>query len=181
MKFKFTYLYITSQILLLFLFIFVTNSIAKEFIGQVISVNKKQHKIKIKIYNSSDTVFSWRSLFLFKRNNQVKRIIIIKLNMTENINNIKQGNLVKLVGDFTSKRQFILKQIQLLSKDPTGVRKRLCIIKKRRRNYINRIKTYNRNHMHNKRLRTSPIRRTHYRTHHERTSPIRRTHHNKRK
>jgi len=133
MKFKFLY---TIPLIILCLLVAPNRAIAKEFIGKVITVDKNNTEIKVEIYNNSHEGFSWARFFGFEnQNDQAPKIIIIKLTKN-NINNISQGSFLRLIGEFKKNKEFILKKLQVLPRDPTGVRERLGLIRRERRTTI---------------------------------------------
>jgi len=130
MKFKFLY---TISLIILCLLISPNRSIAKEFIGKVLSVNKNNAEIKVEIYNNSHEGFSWARLFGFgNQDNQSSKIVDIKINRNK-INKISQGSFLRLIGKFKRNKAFVLKRLQVLPRDPTGVRERLGLIRHQRR------------------------------------------------
>jgi len=130
MKFKFLY---AIPLIILCLLISPNRSIAKEFIGKVITVNRNSTEIKVEIYNSSHEGFSWARLFGFgNKNNQSPKIVTIKINK-HTINKLSEGSFLRLVGEVKNNKNFILKRLQILPRDPTGVRERLGLIRHQRR------------------------------------------------
>ncbi len=124
---KFRVLYVVSVSLLLCITL-ATNAIAQQLIGKVVAINKNQNEIKVEVYKHSNG-FSWARLLGFGNQNITKQLIIVRMSQRHNINKITLGNFVKLTGQFRSAKVFMVKQIEILPRDPTGVRERLGLIR----------------------------------------------------
>jgi len=145
MKFKFLY---TIPLIILCLLGVTKISIAKEFIGKVVSVDKNNTEITVEIYNNSQEGFSWAKLFGFEnQNNKVPKIVNIKINKNK-INKISQGSFLRLIGKFKKNKKFLLKKLQVLPRDPTGVRERLGLIRHQRRTRSHRTRPAATMHIH---------------------------------
>ncbi len=131
----------TVLLAILCLLLYPYNSIAKEFIGKVIKVDKKQTQIQVEIYNTNSG-FSWYRLFGFNNaQKQTPKILTIKLT-NENINKISIGNFVRIKGHLKTNKEFILNSLEILPKDPTGVRERLGLIRRQRKGASHRTRPH---------------------------------------